>query len=118
MGASSEFWFQKPLRNFLFCAASAMLMSGCASSSGVFKTGPNTFSISTSASPGRGGVPAAKKMAYQEASSECQRLGLEVLTLTEKALSPTWTEGMARVELNFQCLRSDDPEFKNQRLER
>jgi len=98
--------------------AVALALTACASSSGVIKVGPDTFTISTSASPGKGGIPAAKRIAYQEASEECTRRGgLEVFTLSEKTSSPTWTEGMASMELNFRCLRSDDPEFQRQRLQ-
>jgi hypothetical protein len=97
----------------------ALALAACASSSGVMKVGPDTFTISTSASPGKGGVPAAKRIAYQEASGECARRGgLEVFTLSETATSPTWTEGMARVDLNFRCLRSGDPEFQGRRFQR
>ena len=94
------------------------LSAGCASSSGVVKIGPETFTISTSASRGKGGIPAAKQIAYQEAGEECARRGgLEVFTLSEKTSPITWTEGMASMELNFRCLRSDDPEFQRQRLQ-
>ena len=96
----------------------AALLAGCANSSGVVKIGPETYTINTSASPGKGGVPAAKRMAYEEAASACASQGLAVFTLSEKTASPTWTEGMATMELNFRCLRPDDPEFKRQRLER
>ena len=96
----------------------ALALTACANSSGVVKIGPDTFTISTSASPGKGGVPAAKRIAYQEASEECSRRGgLEVFTLSEKTSSPTWTEGMAGMELNFRCLRLNDPEFQRQRLQ-
>jgi hypothetical protein len=95
----------------------AFALLGCANSSGVLKTGPETFTISTSASPGKGGVPAAKRIAYEEAGAECSRRGLEVFTLSERSSSPTWTEGMAKTDLNFRCLRADDPEFKAQRVE-
>lgn len=94
------------------------LVAGCSTSSGVLKVGPDTFTISTSASPGKGGVPAAKRIAYSEARDECMRRGnLEVFALSEKTASPTWTEGMANMELNFRCLRADDPEFQRQRLQ-
>ena len=92
-------------------------LGGCASSSGVLNIGPDTFTISTSASPGRGGVPAAKRIAYEEATVACSQRGQRVLGLTEKAQSPTWTEGMANVTLNFRCLPVDDPEFKRQSLQ-
>lgn len=93
------------------------VLGGCSNSSGVLKVGPDTFTISTSASPGKGGVPAAKRLAYQEAIAECTSCGLEVFMLSEKAGSPSWTEGMARMDLNFRCLKADDPEFKRQRLQ-
>jgi hypothetical protein len=86
--------------------SAAFILTACSSSSGVIKTGPDSFTISTSASPGKGGVPAAKRIAYQEAGEECaRRNGMEVITLSEKASTPTWTEGMANMELNFRCQR-------------
>jgi hypothetical protein len=95
----------------------ALTLTACSNSSGVLKNGPDTYTISTSASPGKGGVPAAKRIAYQEAKEECSRQGLEVFTLSEKSASPTWTEGMANMELNFRCLRAGDPEFQRQRVQ-
>jgi hypothetical protein len=92
-------------------------LAACSSTSGAIKIGPDTFTISTSASPGKGGIPAAKRLAYQEAGAECDRRGgLEVFALSEKTAPPSWTEGMASMELNFRCLRSNDPEFQRQRL--
>jgi hypothetical protein len=79
--------------------------AGCASSSGVVSTGADRYSVTVSASPGRGGVPAAKRMAYDEASASCSKLsGRRVETVDESAKSPTWTEGMAVVTLNFRCV--------------
>lgn len=101
---------------FSLCTVAAILLAGCANSSGVMKAGPDTFTVATSASPGKGGVPAAKRIAYEEAKAECSKRGLEVFTLSEKASSPTWTDGMANVELNFRCLRPDDAEFQRQKL--
>jgi hypothetical protein len=92
--------------------AIAAILSSCASSSGVLTTGPDTYTISTSASPGRGGVPEAIRMAYQEAGAECTRQGREILVLDEKSSSPTWTEGMAKATVQFRCLLSNDPEYK------
>jgi len=97
--------------------AVALTISACASSSGVFKVGPETFTISTSASHGRGGIPAAKQIAYQEANEECTKRGLEVFALSEKTASQTWTDGMTHMDLNFRCLRPDDKEFQRQRLQ-
>lgn len=89
----------------LACAIpSALLLAACANSSGVVATGADTYTITVTASPGRGGVPAAKRMAYEEANAQCAKsAGHELLTVAENAASPTWTEGMAIVTLNFRC---------------
>ena len=42
---------------------------------------------------------------------------MEVFTLSEKTSSPSWTEGMANMELNFRCLRPNDPEFQRQQMQ-
>jgi hypothetical protein len=93
----------------IFIAAVALvLFAGCAVSSGVAKIGPDEFTVTTSASPGRGGVPAAKRAAYEEASSECSRRGpSEMFVKNEIASPPTWTEGMAIVTLNFRCVNGN-----------
>jgi hypothetical protein len=95
-----------------------VVIAACSSSSGVLKVGPDTFTISTSASPGKGGVPAAKRIAYKDASQECMKHGeLKLFVLSEKSASPSWTEGMANFELNFRCLQENDSEFKRQNLQ-
>lgn len=99
----------------IFATGAAALLAGCANSSGVLKVGSNEFTVSTSASPGRGGVPAAKRIAYQEAAAECATRGLEVLALDETPASPTWTEGMARVDLQFKCVAATNSEVIQQR---
>jgi hypothetical protein len=40
---------------------SILAITACSNSSGVLKMGPDTFSIATEASFGKGGIPAAKK---------------------------------------------------------
>lgn len=80
--------------------------------------GPDTFSIMTEASPGSGGITGEKKLAYQEASGECSKRGMEVFILNDRSVGTTFTDGMAKAELTFRCLRSDDPEFKRPRYEK
>lgn len=95
-----------------------MVIAGCSHSSGVIKIGPETFTIASSASWGKGGIPAAKRIAYEEAADQCLKLGnLEVFTLSEKSNATTWVDGMFRFELNFRCLKAGDPEFKRQNLQ-
>jgi len=93
-------------------------IAGCSHSSGVIKIGPETFTIATSASWGKGGIPAAKRIAYEEAAEQCSKQGnLEIFTLSEKSNATTWVDGMFRFELNFRCLKANDPEFKRQGLQ-
>jgi hypothetical protein len=96
----------------------ALTLTGCSTSSGVLKMGPDTFSITTEASFGKGGISAAKRIAYKEAWDECSKHGLEVFVLNERTIGTTFTDGMAKAELTFRCLRPDDPEFKRQRYEK
>ena len=90
-------------RNVLAIAL-CLIVGACSSTSGVVKTGSDAFSVTVSASPGRGGVPAARRMAYEQAGAECAAKHGEVQTVEETAKSPTWTEGMAIVTLNFRCV--------------
>lgn len=85
---------------------SALALTACATSSGVLKTGPDTFSITTAASRGAGGVPAARQAAYDQGAAACKAQGLELVTVKEDAKPQTWTDGMARVELDFKCQRA------------
>ena len=102
----------------LLCLSSVAIIAGCSHSSGVLKVGPETYTIATSASWGKGGIPAAKRIAYEEANEQCVKQGnLEVFTLSEKSNATTWVDGMFRFELNFRCLKANDPEFKRQNLQ-
>jgi len=104
--------------NRLLAMGLIMVITGCSHSSGVIKVGPETYTIATSASWGKGGIPAAKRIAYEEAAEQCAKQGnLEVFALSEKSNPTTWVDGMFRFELNFRCLKASDPEFKRQPLQ-
>ena len=85
----------------MLCCAS----HGCSNTSGAIKTGPDSFTISASASPARGGLSAAKQLAYGDAGTQCAKLGLTFLAVDERVTMPTWTDGMTHVELNFRCVK-------------
>ena len=80
----------------------ALALSDCTSSSGVIKTGPDTYSITVSASQVRGNVGAARRMAYQQANARCALNGLEAVTLSENDSRVAYP-GPGQVELNFRC---------------
>lgn len=90
----------------LICIVSALTLTACATSSGVLKTGPDSFSITTAASHGAGGIPAARQSAYEQGSAACKAQGLELLTVKEDTKPTTWSDGMARVSLDFKCQRT------------
>jgi hypothetical protein len=84
----------------------AVLLTGCASTSGVFKSGPDTFTVTATASPGAGGSAKAKGSAFADAERECNKYGGTVNIVSEKAIAPTWTDGMHTVDLVFKCSKS------------
>lgn len=79
------------------------LICGCASSSGVLKSGPDTFTVNTSASSGRGGTAPAKKSAYDQANQECAQQNKTIQVISEKISTPSWTDSMHTVDLTFKC---------------
>jgi len=80
-----------------------MLLAGCAASSGAVKKGQDVYTITTSASFGRGGLPAAKKQAYAEANELCESRHRAIDVTKEESFAPTWTDGMYRINLVFEC---------------
>jgi hypothetical protein len=82
---------------------SLLLVSGCASTSGVFKSGADTYTVTSTASPGAGGSAKAKGLAYADAERECAKHGGSVNVVSENAKAPTWTDGMHTVDLTFKC---------------
>jgi hypothetical protein len=77
----------------------AVLLTGCATTSGVLKSGPDTYTVTASASLGGGGSSAAKKSAYEQANAECSKSGTSIDIVTERAAAPTWTDGRSSVQV-------------------
>jgi hypothetical protein len=87
-----------------FSLIAFVLLTGCASTSGVFKSGADTYTITSTASPGAGGSAKAKGAAYADAERECAKHGGSVNVVSENAKAPTWTDGMHTVDLIFKCV--------------
>ncbi len=83
-------------------------LSACASSSGVNILGPDTYNISATASPARGGWATAKGIALSEAHDYCTTLGKEVL-VTNTTTANTNGLGAGSADVTFRCLSKDDP---------
>lgn len=86
---------------------SLVILGGCAVSSGVQKTGPDTYTISVSAAPLRGGISGAKEIAYTKAHQQCDGEGKQALTVTEETGHDFPAAG--RDELTFRCIPKESP---------
>lgn len=87
-----------------------LLLTGCATSTGVMKMGRDTYTITTSAAPARGGVSGARSSAYKEATEHCSAMNKEVLVKNDNGLV-TNGYGAGSAQLTFRCLDADDPEM-------
>jgi hypothetical protein len=83
------------------------LIAGCAMSSGVLKTGPDSYTIAVHAAPARGGIAGAKKIAYTKANAQCESEGKQILTISEETGHDFPAAG--RDELSFRCIPKDAP---------
>jgi hypothetical protein len=80
-----------------------LLLSGCASSSGILKAGADTYRVNTSASMGAGGLTAAKNNAYAEAKQECAKQGKSPIVIEENSPATNWADGKYTFDLTFKC---------------
>lgn len=92
------------MANVGIVVAIAILVASCASSSGALMIGQDTYALSASASPGRGGLPAAKQIAYSEANAECSRHQKSIELIDEKSTLPSFFNGMYIVDIRFKCV--------------
>jgi hypothetical protein len=98
------------MRIVLLCIAGALCAS-CAQSSGILKMGPDTYTISASAAPARGGSSEARKIALSEANQHCAQMGREIL-VTNVGTATTNIYGAGTAEVTFRCLVKGDPELQ------
>ena len=87
------------MKKLISTAVFATFLVGCASSSGVLKKGPDTFSVTTSANT----MSSAKKRAYKEANRECLRSG-KVISVSEELATPINNTGASDFTMTFQCI--------------
>ena len=93
------------MRNTVSIICIALLVSACASSSGVFQTGNNTYRIATRATWELGGRAGAVKMAMKEATAHCSK-SKQIVSVINSEESYGHFEG-GRVDLTFSCQSPD-----------
>lgn len=79
----------------------ALLLTGCASSSGVFETAPGIYSISSTAITSFGGSATARGDAYKKAQAKCATAGKQMELVSQDA-SANIVNGSA--DLTFKCV--------------
>jgi hypothetical protein len=99
--------------------STAILLAGCASSTGVLPVGPDTYSISAGASAARGGLTGARGAALKEAGEYCAKAGKQILVQDISASSSDAASYDISQNSNviFRCLSASDPDLKRPNLE-
>jgi hypothetical protein len=95
----------------------AVILTGCASNSGIIPIGKDTFMVSRQAATGFSGSGTLKAEAFQEASAYCAGQGkaLQVVS-TQEAQPPFLLGNYPKAEVQFMCLTDGDAELARPRL--
>ncbi len=96
----------------------ALTVTGCGVlPSDVKVRGDQVFTVTGSAMPGRGGLPGARRAAFEQADAHCaRRPEMQVLVLAERELAPSATEPAAFATLDFKCLTAVQAQAERARL--
>lgn len=97
----------------------AVLISGCASNSGVIPIGTDIFMVSRQAATGFSGSGTLKAEVFQEANQYClsQRKKLQVVN-TYEAQPPFVLGNFPKAEVQFMCLDVGDVELARPKLKK
>ncbi len=87
--------------NRFFYPVILFALTGCASSSGVFKTGTDTYQITATAITSFGGAGTASAKAIKMANEHCAKLGKQAIITSAKTDSQ-FTQGSS--DVSFKCV--------------
>ncbi len=85
-----------------------LLLAGCATSTGVLPTGPDTYSISVDRSSFSGGRAAARRIAFTEASDYCHARQMQSEILEANPFGG-FIEPDTGLDLSFTCVPLNAP---------
>lgn len=85
-----------------------LLLAGCATSTGVLPTGPDTYSISVERPALDGGRSAARRVAFTEAASYCRARSLQSQILEANPFGG-FVEPDTGIDLAFTCVPLNAP---------
>ena len=97
----------------------AVLLSACASHTGIVPMGKDTFMIAKQQATGFPGLGNMKAEIIGEASRYCVGLGKEFQVVASQETQPPYILGnYPRSEIQFMCLSPGDPELQRPRLQK
>jgi hypothetical protein len=96
-----------------------LLMSACASHTGVVSMGQDTFMIAKQQATGFPGLGNMKAEIIAEASQHCATLGKELQVVSTQETQPPYVLGnYPRSEIQFMCLAAGDRELQRPKLQK
>lgn len=98
---------------------SLLIVTGCASNSGVVPIGPETFMVSRQAATGFSGLGTLKAEAFQEANQYCIKQNKNIRVVNTSESSPPYVLGnFPRAEVQFMCLDKSDAELTRPKMQK
>lgn len=94
-----------------------IVVGGCASSTGVLPAGPDTYTITESFAPVRGGATEAKRSAVTKANDFCAEKGRVFVPSIMREAVATAQHGNLGYLVTFQCLPPNSPNVARNRAE-
>jgi hypothetical protein len=107
------------IKVYLLCISlSILILTACASSSGVVPIGKDTYMISRTQKGFSGSSGKVKAEAFKEANQFCESQGkkLQIVSTSQKDMVLFTSDPSA--EIQFMCLDAQDPELKRPKLEK
>ena len=94
------------MKNLL--AAAVLVLSGCASNSGIVPMGNDTYMVSRQAATGFTGMGTLKAEAMREAYQQCQKSGKSVEVIEVIDAKPPYIFGnFPKTEIRFKCIKEN-----------
>jgi hypothetical protein len=88
--------------------AAISLIAGCAGTTDVVSTGPDTYIVASHGTMGWSSGGAQKAKAFQQADAYCKNLGKQMLPINANETAGGFGK-IAAGEVEFRCLKPDDP---------
>ncbi len=108
---------EKKMKQFVGIAVIFLLMSACASHTGVVSMGQDTFMIAKQQATGFPGLGNMKAEIIAEAAQHCAALGKELQIVSTQETQPPYVLGnYPRSEIQFMCLVAGDHELQRPKI--